>query len=220
LYNDNQGARLRVGDHRAAVLAGRGRRVAKAGEQLVLGARGARRVKRRRRKRPRRHRRLAAARRRAARLQLPPHQLRVHAACGAARAVGRPRAPHARAPRGRETPAGPARKDVGSGYQFMYPVLPYPNPGRRRARTAREQLVVRAALGNDAAVHDGHLGGRLHGGQAVRDDDDRAADRHAVQRLLHQRLALRVQRTRGLPARAPPRQRAAARQPSKRLGAL
>jgi len=61
---------------------------------------------------------------------------------------------------------------------------------------------VRAALGDAAAVHDGHLGGRLHGGQAVRDDDDRAANRHAVQRLLHQRLALRVQRARGLPARA------------------
>jgi len=60
---------------------------------------------------------------------------------------------------------------------------------------------VRAALGDGAAVHNGHLGGRLHGGQAVRDDDDRAADRHAVQRLLHQRLALRIQRTRGLPAR-------------------
>lgn len=57
---------------------------------------------------------------------------------------------------------------------------------------------MRATLHNDAAIDDGHLVRSLDRGEAVGDDHNGAAGLHALQRLLHQRLALCVQRARRL----------------------
>ena len=57
---------------------------------------------------------------------------------------------------------------------------------------------VRAHLSNSAGVQDHDLVGGLHGGQPVGDDQDGAARHQALNRLLHQPLAHRVQRTRRL----------------------
>jgi hypothetical protein len=70
--------------------------------------------------------------------------------------------------------------------------------GGGRQRTLGEQLMVRAALDDDSALHDGHLRRCLDRGQAVRDYHHGATGLHALQRFLHQRLALRVQRARRL----------------------
>ena len=71
-------------------------------------------------------------------------------------------------------------------------------------RTLGEQLLVRALLHDAAAVDDRDRVGRLDRAQAVRDDEHGAPGLHALQRLLHQRLALRIQRARRLPPRAQP----------------
>lgn len=73
-------------------------------------------------------------------------------------------------------------------------------PAAGGQRTFGEELGVGAALDDGAAFDDGYLRGGLHGGEAVRDDYDGAAGLHALEGLLHQRLALRVQRARRLPS--------------------
>lgn len=70
-------------------------------------------------------------------------------------------------------------------------------------RTLGEQLGVRAALDNDAIFDNGDGGSGLDGGEAVRDNYHCAACLHSFQRLLHQRLALRVQRARRLRSATP-----------------
>ena len=63
---------------------------------------------------------------------------------------------------------------------------------------ALHELVVGALLDDAALVHHGDDVGRLHGREAVRNREPGPAGANAVQRLLHEPLALRVQRRRGL----------------------
>ena len=88
-----------------------------------------------------------------------------------------------------------ARKSPARSQSF---VLDHPRSKDEEGRALLEQLRVRAALFDNAVLDDADLGRALHRGEPVRDDEHRAVVRHAVQRLLHQRLALRIQRARGL----------------------
>uniref|UniRef100_A0A0A8XUT2 Uncharacterized protein n=1 Tax=Arundo donax TaxID=35708 RepID=A0A0A8XUT2_ARUDO len=60
------------------------------------------------------------------------------------------------------------------------------------------ELVVRADLGDGAALQDGDEVGLADGGEAVGDHQRGATDHEAVQRLLHQLLRLGVERAGGL----------------------
>ena len=76
------------------------------------------------------------------------------------------------------------------------PELQLREPRVQRARG--EQLRVRAARDDAAVIHDDDTVGLLHGGQPVRDDDRRALRHELFERLLHEQLALRVERARRL----------------------
>ena len=65
-------------------------------------------------------------------------------------------------------------------------------------RTLLKQFLVGAALGDGAMLQHHHLVRVLHRAQPVRDAQHGPADGGAVERLLHRRLALRVQRARRL----------------------
>ena len=78
---------------------------------------------------------------------------------------------------------------------------------RRRPSASRHELVVRALLGDPPPLDDADAVGVPDGRQPVRDDDHRhpALRNHRVDRRLHHRLALRVERARRLSGRQGPR---------------
>ena len=59
-------------------------------------------------------------------------------------------------------------------------------------RAAFQQLVVRAAGDDAAGVHDEDLVGARHGGQAVRDGDERLPDHELADGALDERLVLGI----------------------------
>ena len=92
----------------------------------------------------------------------------------------------ARCPPPRSARSGPAR--------FLH----VPGHERGVAAAEREQLLVGAALGDPAAIEDHDLVRVAHRGEAVRDDDRRAALGEVLERFAHGALGLHVEGRRGL----------------------
>ncbi len=63
---------------------------------------------------------------------------------------------------------------------------------------AGQQLIVASDLGDAAFVDDDDAVGIAHGGEPVRDDEDRPSTHQVGERLLHDELAFRIQIRRGL----------------------
>ncbi len=83
---------------------------------------------------------------------------------------------------------------AGLRRDLLGPLLLLQAPHARVVPSGRQELVVRSALDDPAAVHDEDLVGPHHGRESMRDDERRASDLDALELGLDHLLRLRVER--------------------------